>query len=151
MLVLQMSHDCRNTCFTLFFLLFHNKIPPQSTVLSRPHFFLLCGGLKSLVSESWATTRSHPDLFEQEGEYRRQKSTSVQNHAKMLARGPRLHETACHQVGKVGQKGYPGQMDGSVRPICFHHENLTAHTYATHTTSVTTSYYSWSPPLPVKL
>lgn len=54
-------------------------------------------------------------------------------------------------MGEGGQKGYPGQVDGSVRPICFHHENLTAHTYATHTTPATTSYYSWSLLLPVKL
>lgn len=52
----------------------------------------------------------------------------------MLVRGPKPHETAYHQVGEGGQEGYPGQMHGSVRPICFHHENLTAPTYATHTT-----------------
>lgn len=63
-LALQMSHNCRNTCFTLFFLLVHNKIPPWSTVFNRPPFLLLCGWLKSLVSKSWATMRSHRNLLQ---------------------------------------------------------------------------------------
>lgn len=99
-----MFHNCRNTCFTLLFLLVHNKIPPWSTVLSRPYFLLLCGWLKSLVSKSWATTRSHSNLLEWEGEYRRQKGASVEDHAKMLARGPELTETTFHQVGESGRR-----------------------------------------------
>lgn len=138
-LALQMSHNCRNTCFTLlffFFLLVHNKIPPWSTVLSRPPFLLLCGRLKSLVSKFWATTRSHWDLLQQEGASESRKASSAQNYAQMLARGPNLHEAACGQVGGVrGMSGYPAQRDWSVRPICFQHEAPWPHLCNSHHSS----------------